>query len=89
MKECPDVLRVLGGSHGGKSGSYFLVLQVVEARGKNLLLRFEGGYVLRNHLRMSGSWRVLPLSADVPGRALAKGKRKPQNDCSICGDPYA
>jgi endonuclease VIII len=43
------------------------VLEGVEARGKNLLLRFEGGYVLRNHLRMSGSWRVLPLTADVPG----------------------
>jgi endonuclease-8 len=43
------------------------VLQGVEARGKHLLLRFEGGYVLRNHLRMSGSWRVLPLAADVSG----------------------
>jgi endonuclease-8 len=30
----------------------------VEAVGKNLVLRFEGGYVLRNHLRMSGRWRV-------------------------------
>ena len=26
----------------------------VEAVGKNLVLRFEGGYQLRNHLRMSG-----------------------------------
>src|SRR5437868_7570353 len=43
------------------------VLEAVEARGKNLLLRFEGGYVLRSHLRMSGSWRVLPLAAEVPG----------------------
>jgi endonuclease-8 len=43
------------------------VLQGVEAHGKNLLLRFEDGYVLRSHLRMSGSWRVLPLTADVPG----------------------
>jgi formamidopyrimidine-DNA glycosylase len=30
----------------------------VEAVGKNLLLRFEGGLVLRSHLRMNGRWRV-------------------------------
>src|SRR5919201_3353240 len=30
----------------------------VEAIGKNLLLRFEGGLVLRSHLRMSGRWQV-------------------------------
>src|SRR4029077_3783722 len=29
-----------------------------EAGGKNLLLRFEGGLVLRSHLRMNGRWRV-------------------------------
>src|SRR5438477_9645985 len=40
----------------------------VEARGKNLVLRFEGGYVLRSHLRMSGSWRVLERGAPVVGR---------------------
>jgi endonuclease VIII len=33
-------------------------LQQVEAVGKNLLLRFEGGIVLRSHLRMNGRWRV-------------------------------
>jgi endonuclease-8 len=44
------------------------VLESVEAHGKNLLLRFEGGYVLRSHLRMSGSWRVLPADAEVVGR---------------------
>jgi len=43
-------------------------LESVEAEGKNLLLRFEGGRVLRSHLRMSGSWRVLPVSAEVLGR---------------------
>ena len=31
----------------------------VEAVGKNLLLRFEGGLVLRSHLRMSGRWQLL------------------------------
>jgi endonuclease-8 len=33
-------------------------LEGVEAVGKNLLLRFEGGLVLRSHLRMKGRWRV-------------------------------
>src|SRR6266496_6734669 len=33
-------------------------LESVEAVGKNLLLRFEGGLVLRSHLRMIGRWRV-------------------------------
>ena len=32
----------------------------VEAVGKNLLLRFEGGYVLRSHLRMNGRWTLVP-----------------------------
>jgi endonuclease-8 len=33
-------------------------LESVRAVGKNLLLSFEGGLVLRSHLRMSGRWRV-------------------------------
>jgi endonuclease VIII len=33
-------------------------LEHVEALGKNLLLSFEGGHVLRSHLRMTGRWRV-------------------------------
>jgi endonuclease VIII len=31
----------------------------VEARGKHLLLHFEGGLVIHSHLRMTGAWRVL------------------------------
>lgn len=42
-------------------------LESVEAIGKNLLLRFEGGLVLRSHLRMSGRWRVLGRDAPVFG----------------------
>jgi endonuclease-8 len=34
------------------------VLDSVEAVGKHLLLRFEGGVVLRSHLGMNGRWRV-------------------------------
>ena len=40
----------------------------VEAVGKNLLLSFEGGLVLRSHLRMTGRWRVEPRGARRAGR---------------------
>ena len=43
------------------------VLESVEAVGKNLLLRFEGGVTLRSHLRMTGRWRVVPRG-DEPRR---------------------
>jgi endonuclease VIII len=43
-------------------------LDGVEAVGKNLLLRFEGGIVLRSHLRMNGRWRVEPRGARRPGK---------------------
>jgi endonuclease-8 len=43
-------------------------LEAVEAVGKNLLLRFEGGLVLRSHLRMKGRWRVMPRDSPVYGR---------------------
>ena len=43
-------------------------LLAVEAVGKNLVLRFEGGYLLRNHLRMSGRWRVGPRGQTARGR---------------------
>ncbi len=36
----------------------------VEAVGKNLLLTFEGGHVLRSHLRMSGRWSVVPRGSE-------------------------
>lgn len=42
-------------------------LESVEAIGKNLVLRFEGGIVVRSHLRMRGRWRVLPREAPVSG----------------------
>jgi endonuclease VIII len=42
-------------------------LEAVEAAGKNLLLRFEGGVVLRSHLRMSGRWRVQARGSRVFG----------------------
>ena len=51
-------------------------LEQVEAVGKNLLLHFEGGLVLRSHLRMKGRWRV-----ERRGR-LGRGSRG-----SCCGAP--
>jgi endonuclease-8 len=43
-------------------------LEQVEAVGKNLLLHFEGGLVLRSHLRMTGRWRVEPRDAARRGK---------------------
>ena len=42
----------------------------VSAHGKHLFLRFEGGYTIHSHLRMTGSWRVL---TDGQRRAPARG----------------
>jgi endonuclease VIII len=52
-------------------------LESVEAVGKNLLLRFEGGLVLRSHLRMTGRWRVEPRGMPRSGRPwlVLRGER--------------
>jgi endonuclease-8 len=47
-------------------------LESVEAIGKNLLLRFEGGVVLRSHLRMSGRWTLRPRESGRSGARTAK-----------------
>jgi endonuclease-8 len=44
------------------------VLEAVEAVGKHLLLRFEGGVTVRSHLRMRGRWRLEPRGARRAGR---------------------
>jgi endonuclease VIII len=43
-------------------------LEHVEAIGKNLLFRFEGGLVLRSHLRMKGRWRVFRRDTPIFGQ---------------------
>lgn len=43
----------------------------VEARGKHLLITFEGGRVLRTHLRMTGSWHLYR-----PGERWKKPERR-------------
>src|SRR2546423_1328339 len=43
-------------------------LEAVDAVGKNLFLRFEGGLVLRSHLRMTGRWRLERRGASRTGK---------------------
>ncbi len=43
------------------------VLEAVSAVGKNLFLRFDGGLVLRSHLRVSGRWQVRPRGSGRSG----------------------
>lgn len=38
-------------------------LNAVDAHGKHLFLRFEGGLTIHSHLRMTGSWSVKQLDA--------------------------
>jgi endonuclease VIII len=40
-------------------------LESVQAHGKNLVLRFEGGVVVRSHLGMKGRWIVRPAGGEV------------------------
>lgn len=44
------------------------LLESVHAHGKNLVLRFEGGIVLRSHLRLSGRWSVRPRGETRSGK---------------------
>jgi endonuclease VIII len=43
-------------------------LESVEAIGKNLVLRFEGGVVLRSHLRLTGRWTLNARGAARRGK---------------------
>jgi len=38
----------------------------VDAHGKHLFLRFEGGLTIHSHLRMTGSWSVVPRGGTWP-----------------------
>ena len=52
-------------------------LLAVDAVGKNLLLTFEGGLVLRSHLRLTGRWRLEPRGKLRTGKPwlVLRGKR--------------
>src|SRR3954451_17973824 len=50
----------------------------VDAHGKHLFLRFEGGLVIHSHLRMTGKWRVRDTDWPIPRNtwlAIARGER--------------
>src|SRR6202040_3853118 len=42
------------------------VVRSVEARGKHLLIHFEGELVIHSHLRMTGAWTVRPVGQRGP-----------------------
>src|SRR3954467_558060 len=63
----PDVLETLHPRFGRDRWPERLAgkaVRSVDAHGKHLFLRFEGGLTIHSHLRMTGSWRV--LDADRP-----------------------
>jgi endonuclease-8 len=49
------------------------LVRAVEARGKHLIVRFEGGPALHTHLRMTGSWHL--YRAGTPWRKSAASAR--------------
>lgn len=53
-------------------------LERVQAVGKNLVLGFEGGLLLRSHLRMNGRWRVQPAGKEPFGTPwlVLRGKER-------------
>jgi endonuclease-8 len=61
-------------------------LEAVDAVGKNLVLRFEGGAVLRSHLRMSGAWRVGPRGGGPPGTPWLR-LRGAEHEAILWGGP--
>src|SRR5215208_3320240 len=48
----------------------------VDAYGKHLFLRFEGGLTIHSHLRMTGPWRVVTQTASPSGTG-DRGDRTP------------
>jgi endonuclease-8 len=51
----------------------------VDAHGKHLFLRFEGGLTIHSHLRMTGAWRVLDGDRPRPRSAwlaIRRGERE-------------
>jgi endonuclease VIII len=60
------------------------VVRSVDAYGKHLFIRFEGGLVIHSHLRMSGSWKVRP-SGPAPPSAWLVLRRDGQDVVQIRG----
>ena len=64
-------------------------VEAVDAHGKHLFLRFEGGLAIHSHLRMSGSWRVhharRALAALAPAPPGSWRAAAPTRSCSSTG----
>ena len=59
----------------------------VDAHGKHLFLRFEGGLTIHSHLRMTGSWRVLerrPRRRGAPGWRSAAATARSSSSRARC-----
>lgn len=62
------------------------VIESVESKGKNLLIGFAGGLVLRTHLRMNGSWHLCRVGDRWP-RAPYTARAVIETDdgwCAVC-----
>jgi endonuclease-8 len=72
----PQVERIVGSTIGA-----------VESQGKNLLIRFDNGLVIRTHLRMNGSWhRYRPGEPWRRGRARARLVIEVPGAVAVCFD---
>jgi len=72
----PQVERIVGST-----------IDAVESQGKNLLIRFDNGFVIRTHLRMNGSWhRYRPGEHWRRGAARARLVIEVPGAVAVCFD---
>ena len=72
----PQIERIVGST-----------ISAVESQGKNLLIRFENGLVIRTHLRMNGSWhRYRPGERWRRGEARARLVIEVPGAVAVCFD---
>jgi endonuclease-8 len=60
-------------------------VRAIDAHGKHLFLRFEGGLVIHSHLRMTGAWRVRPAGRPPPRSAWLVIRRGDQEVLQLRG----
>ena len=77
---CPDALETPHPRFGRDRWPERLAgraVRSVDAHGKHLFLRFEGGLTIHSHLRMTGSWGVYDRGAALAPRAAPRMARDP------------